>query len=153
MFSVGKLFAMAAIVALALGVARWPTFDTGFYSITIRNRGYGFGMDFWALSVGAIFALISASYYWFPIIFSRSMNHRMSLFHFWLSAIAAFSFLLLAPGIPALSPARGAAVSGDRALTGMLVTAAISTILFLVVQAIFVASLVWSAFFGETFGR
>lgn len=153
MLSVGKLFAIAAIVALVLGVARWPTFGTGFYAITIKNRAYGFGPDYWAFSVGAMFALFSASYYWFPIFFSRSMNSRISLLHFWLSALAAFAFLLLAPVIHALTSPRDTAVSNDRAMTIVLVIAVISTILFLVAQIVFMASFLWSAFYGKTIGR
>jgi cytochrome c oxidase subunit I len=140
-------------VALVLGVARWPTFGTGFYGITIKNRGYVFGPDYWAFSVGAIFALFSALYYWFPIFFSRSMNSRISLLHFWLSALAAFAFLLLAPVIHALTSPRDTAVSNDRAMTIVLAIAVISTILFLVAQIVFMASFLWSAFSGKTIGR
>jgi cytochrome c oxidase subunit 1 len=153
MLSVGKLFAIAAIVALVLGLARWPTFGTGFYAITIKNRLYGFGPDYWAFSVGAIFALFAASYYWFPIFFSRSMNSRISLLHFWLSALAAFAFLLLAPVIHALTSPRDTAVSNDRAMTIVLAIAVISAILFLVAQIVFMASFLWSAFSGKTIGR
>lgn len=53
MLSVGKLFAIAAIVALVLGFVRWPTFGTGFYAITIKNRVYGFGPDYWAFALTA----------------------------------------------------------------------------------------------------
>jgi hypothetical protein len=65
MYSVGKLFAIAAILTLVLGFARWPS-GTGVYSINFKNRGYGFGPDFWAFTVGAIFAVLAAVYLWFP---------------------------------------------------------------------------------------
>jgi heme/copper-type cytochrome/quinol oxidase subunit 1 len=152
MLSVGKLFAIAAIAALVLGVARWPASGTGFNGITIKNRVYGFGPDTWAFSVGAIFALFAAFYYWFPILFSRSLGSRTSHLHFWLSALAAFGFLVLAPGLQALSARRDAAVSegtltaaGQRAMMAALIVLNISPLLFLLAQAIFLASLVWSA--------
>jgi heme/copper-type cytochrome/quinol oxidase subunit 1 len=69
------------------------------------------------------------------------MNSRISLLHFWLSALAAFAFLLLAPVIHALTSPRDTAVSSDRAMTIVLVIAVISTILFLVAQIVFMASL------------
>jgi hypothetical protein len=152
MLSTGKLFAIAAIAALLLGVARWPAFGTGFYAITIKNRVYGFGQDLWAFSTGAIFALLAASYYWFPIFFSRSMNSRMSLLHFWPSALAAFAFLLV-PGIYTLTSPRSTAVPSDRAMMVILTVATMSAVLFLIAQIIFVASFLWSAYFAETFGQ
>jgi cytochrome c oxidase subunit I len=150
MLSVGKLFAIGAIAALVLGVARWPASATGFNAITVRNRVYGFSSDTWAFSVGAVFALFAAFYYWFPILFSRSLGSRTSHVHFWLSALAALGFLVLAPGL--VSASRSAAVSegtltaaGQRATITALVILNISPLLFLVAQAIFVASLAWSA--------
>jgi len=152
MRSAGKLFAIAAIAALVLGVAGWPASRTGFNSITIRNRVYGFGPETWAFSVGAIFALFAAFYYWFPILFSRSLGSRTSHLHFWLSALAAFGFLVLAPGLQALTAPRVAVVSertltaaGQRAMMAVLVVLNISPLLFVLAQAIFIASLVWIA--------
>ena len=149
MFSVGKLFALAAIFALVLGVARWPTLGTGYYEITIKNRSYGFGPDYWAFSVGAIFAVFAAVYYWFPILFSRSLSFWVSHLHFWLSALSAFGFLLLAPGLQALIAPRDSAWSSQRAIMAVLGVATISTILFLVAQFIFVVSFFWSAIYGK----
>jgi cytochrome c oxidase subunit I len=145
MSSVGKLFAIAAILVLIVGVLRWPTLGTGYYSIAIRNRGYAFGQDYWAFSIGAIFAALAAVYYWFPVLFSRSLGVWISQLHFWLSAVAAFGFLLLAPGLQELIAPRGLASSSQRADATVLGVAIISTMLFLVAQFIFVASFFWSA--------
>jgi len=142
--SVGRLFAVAAILVLVLGVARWPTLSNGFYSITFKNRSYGFGPDYWAFSVGAIFALFAAVYYWFPILLSRSLSIRVSLVHFWLSAFAAFGFLLLAPGL-VLIASRGLASASQRAVVAGLGVAIVSMMLFSVAQFVFVASFFWSA--------
>jgi len=95
MISVGKLFAVAAILALVVGFVRWP--QTGFYTITIKNRAYGLGSEYWAFAIAAIFALLAAAYYWLPILISLDLVHSVSLLHFCLSAISAFAFLLLLP--------------------------------------------------------
>jgi hypothetical protein len=99
MLSVGKLFAVAAIIALIVGFISWPQPETGFYTITLKNRAYGFGVEYWAFSLGAIFAVLAAAYYRFPIVFTHALNSRMSNLHFWLSAFSAVGFLILAPGI------------------------------------------------------
>src|SRR5256885_9119320 len=95
MLSVGKLFAVAAILALMLGFARWPSPGTGAYTITIRDRAYGFGPEYWAFTMGAVFAVFAAVYYWFPIVLP--LNSRMSNIHFWLSAFSACGFLIVEP--------------------------------------------------------
>src|ERR1700722_12565312 len=110
MLSVGKLFSIAAIVVLILGLIRRPR-GTGFFAITIRNRSYGVSPDFWAFSIGAIFAVFAAVYYWFPIFFSRSLSSRISHLHFWLSTSAALAFLLLPPGLEALGAQRNNGVA------------------------------------------
>ena len=87
MLSVGKLFAVAAILALVVGFVRWS--QTGFYTITIKNRAYGLGSEYWVFSIAAIFAVLAAAYYWLPILISLDLGHSVSLLHFWLSAISA----------------------------------------------------------------
>ena len=148
MVSVGRQFTIAAILTLMLGFARWPA-RTGFYAVTIESRAYGFGPDYWAFSVGAIFAVFAAVYYWFPIAFSRSLSSRMSHFHFWLSALAAFGFLVLAPGLQAVSAPPGATVSEKRTEVATLLIAIFSALAFLVAQTIFVASAFWNALYGK----
>jgi hypothetical protein len=142
MLSVGKLFAIAAILALMLGFARWPS-GTGAYTITIKSRAYGFGPEYWAFTMGAIFAVFAAIYYWFPIVLP--LNSRMSNLHFWLSAFSAFGFLVLAPGIAFIGP-RSVAMSQDHAVIATLVIAFLSLLVFLIAQTIFAVSCFWSAF-------
>ena len=152
MLSVGKHFAIAAILAMLLGFVRWPQPATGFWAITIKNRAYGYGFDYWAFSWGAVFAAFAAFYYWFPAVFSRSLSERMTQVHFWFSALAAFGFLLLVPALSALTAPRAAAVSGAAVAvrsgaeaTASLVIMLISSLLFLVAQGIFVATVCWEA--------
>lgn len=147
MLSVGKLFAVAAIIALIVGFISWPQPETGFYTITLKNRAYGFGVEYWAFSIGAIFAVLAAAYYWFPIVFTHALNSRMSNLHFWLSAFSAVGFLILAPGITFIAR-RGALVSEDYAVITTLVVAFLSLLFFLVGQAIFVINCFWSAFYS-----
>jgi cytochrome c oxidase subunit 1 len=149
MSSVGRLFAIAAILVLVLGVARWPTLGTAFYTFNIKNRGYGFGPDHYAFFLGAVFAFYAAVYYWFPLLSSRSLIVWTSHLHFWLSAVAAFGFLLLAPGIEALLAPQGLGSSSQRAIIAVLGVAIISTMLFLVAQFIFFASFFWTAAHGN----
>jgi len=148
MLSVGKLFAITAILALMVGFVRWPP-GTGLYTITIKNRAYGFGSDYWAFSIGAIFAMLAAAYYWFPVVFSLKLGDLSSHLHFWLSAISAFAFLLLPPGWQAFTSLRTTVLSGERGTLAILLIMTVSALLFLVAQAIFVGACVWSAFYAR----
>jgi cytochrome c oxidase subunit I len=152
MYSVGKLFAIAAILVLVLGVFRWPPAGTGQYVINIKNRGYGFPLQYWAFTIGALLAAFAAVYYWFPILFSRTLRYRMSYLHFWFSALAAFGFLLLAPGLDAVAEPHGGAMTSQRAVIAVLVIAGISTLLFLAAQLVFVANVLWSVIYADKMG-
>jgi len=148
MISVGKLFAVAAILALVVGFVRWPQPQTGFYTITIKNRAYGLGSEYWAFAIAAIFALLAAAYYWLPILISLDLVHSVSLLHFWLSAISAFAFLLLLPVWNAFTRLRNM-MSEERGAVAILVIMVVSTLLFLLAQVIFVVACVWSVFYGR----
>ena len=146
MLSVGKLFAVAAILALVVGFVRWS--QNGFYTITIKNRAYGLGSEYWAFPIAAIFAVLAAAYYWLPILISLDLGHSVSLLHFWLSAISAFAFLLLLPlwnGFTRLTNS----MAEERGAVAILAIMVISTLLFLLAQVIFVVACVWSAFYGR----
>ena len=148
MLSVGKLFAVAAVLALVVGFVRWPQPQTGFYTITIKNRAYGLGSEYWVFSIAAIFAVLAAAYYWLPILISLDLGHSVSLLHFWLSAISAFAFLLLLPlwnGFTRLTNS----MAEERGAVAILAIMVISTLLFLLAQVIFVVACVWSVFYGR----
>src|SRR5215469_1353247 len=147
MLSVGKLFAVAAILALLVGFVRWPQPQT-VYTITIKNRAYGLGSEYWAFPIAAIFALLAAAYYWLPILISLDLGHSVSLLHFSLSAISAFAFLLLLPVWNAFTRLRNV-ISEERGAVAILVIMVVSTLLFLLAQVIFVVACVWSVFYGR----
>ena len=140
MLSVRKLFAITAILALMVGFVRWPQPGTGFYTITIKNRAYGFGSDYWAFSIGAIFAMLAAAYYWFPVVLSLKLGDFVSHLHFWLSTISAFAFLLLLPGWQAFTSLRTTVLSGERGSLAILLIMTVSALLFLLAQTIFVGA-------------
>jgi len=150
MLSIGKLFAAAAILALVVGFVRWPQPETFFYTITIRNRAYGFGSEYWAFSIGAIFAMLAAAYYWFPVVLSLDLGHFVSHLHFWLSVVSAFAFLLLLPGWQAFTASRPTLLSTDRGSFAVLLIVSVCALLFLLAQAIFIAACVWNAFSGRS---
>lgn len=145
---IGKLFALAAISALMLGIVPWPSLRAGGYTIAVGDRSYGFGLEYWAFSAGAIFAVFSALYYWLPIFFPQSLNIRMSYLHFWLSAAAAFGFLLLGPGLQALGTSRKGAAP-EKYVIATLVIAIVSALLFFAAQAIFIVNCLRYITFGK----
>jgi hypothetical protein len=147
MLSVGKLFAVAAILALIVGFVPWPVEKTGLYTISIGNRAYGFSADYWAFSVGAVFAVLAALYYWLPFIFSLHLSVLASNLHFWLSAIPAFAILLLVPVWQTLARSTPSTASGERGAITIVVVSAVSILLFLVAQSIFLLNCVWSALY------
>lgn len=148
MLSVGKLFAVAAILALVVGFVPWPQPQTGFYTITIKNRAYGLGSEYWAFSIGAVFALLAAAYCWFPLVLSLRLGRFVSHLHFWLSAASAFASLLFLPVWDVFPSLRRTLISDERGSVAILVIAASSTLIFLLAQIIFAAACVWSAISG-----
>jgi heme/copper-type cytochrome/quinol oxidase subunit 1 len=146
MRSVGKLFAVAAILALVVGFVRWPLPQNGFYTITIKNRAYGLGSDYWAFPIGAVFAALAVAYYWLPLMLSLRLGEFVSHLHFWLSAVSAFAFLLLLPVWNAFPSLRRSFVSDERGSIAILVIAGVSTLLFLLAQIIFATACLWNAF-------
>lgn len=142
MLSIGKLFAVAAILVLVVGFIPWPVEKVGVYTITIKNVAYGFSSDYWAFSVGALFATLAALYYWLPFILSLNLSAPASHIHFWLSTISALAILLLVPGWQALTNSRPP--SDERGTIAVLLVTAVSILLFLLAQLVFVAACVWS---------
>jgi heme/copper-type cytochrome/quinol oxidase subunit 1 len=149
MLSVGKLFAVAAILALIVGFISWPQPETGFYTITFRNRSYGFGSDYWAFSIGAIFAVLAASYRWLPSVFSLQLNGLVTHLHFWLSAISAFAFLLVVPGWQAFASSRATALSGEQGSIAQFLVLTVATMLFLFAQVLFVGGCIWGILYSR----
>ena len=147
MLSVGKLFAIAAILALVVGFVPWSVEKTGAYTINIGNRAYGFSADYWAFSVGAVFALLAALYYWLPFVFSLHLSALASNLHFWLSAIPAFAVLLLIPVWQTLAKSTPSTAPGERGAITIVVVSAISILLFLVAQFVFLLNCLWSALY------
>ncbi|PYU28535.1 MAG: hypothetical protein DMG32_02435 [Acidobacteria bacterium] len=147
MLSIGKLFAAAAIVMLLVGFIRWPVERVGVYTITIKNRAYGFSSDYWAFSVGAIFAVIAVAYYWISFVLSLRLGMLASNLHFWMSASAAVVVLVLLPAWETFSSR--SIVSDDRAALGVLAVTAVSILLFLIAQIIFIVNCIWSALYSR----
>jgi len=147
MLSVGKLFAIAAILALIAGFVPWPVEKTGVYTINVGNRAYGFSTDYWAFSVGAIFAVLATLYYWLPFFLSLHLSALASNLHFWLSAIPAFAVLLLIPVWQTLTPSTPSAGTGERGAIAVLLVTAVSVLLFLLAQFVFFVNCVWSALY------
>lgn len=145
MHSAGKLFAIAAMAALVGSVVRWPWQGTGYHVIKLKEGLYSIGPDYWAVSIGAVFALFAALYHWFPILFSFSLSSRMSLLHFSLSAVAAIAFLVIGPWFQAVSSGRLRDLSTDHAM----IIAPVAAILFLAAQLIFLANVILGAFFAK----
>jgi len=152
MLPAGKLFAIAAILALLVGVLRLPAWEKAGYAFTIgRSAAAGHDLrvaapaeEYWAFCVGAIFAVFAAIYYWFPLLFSRTINTQVSQLHFWMSTLAAFAFLF-APALQVMFKSWS-----ERAVsTVILAIAALSCLLFLIAQVIFVAGISWSAAYGK----
>src|SRR5712692_1622247 len=147
----GKLFAIAAILALLVGVLHWPDWEKGGYVFTMGRGGtpghdarVAVASEYSAFCAGAIFAVFAVIYYWFPILFSRSLSERVSQLHFWISTLAAFAFLF-APVVPTLFKGRS-----ERTLsTTVLIIAVLSSLFFLIAQVVFAVGLSWSATHGK----
>ncbi|MFC7200121.1 cbb3-type cytochrome c oxidase subunit I [Halospeciosus flavus] len=145
------LFAVGAIANFVVGgvtgvfVAAVPVDD--FLHGTIYVVGH-----FHFLFVGTIvFALFSASYYWYPLFTGRTYNHTLAAIHFWLSmAGVVFAFgAMLVMGMDGL-PRRMAAY--PPAFAGAQQFATVAAFVLGVGQLVWLWNVVRSLWHGESVG-
>jgi cytochrome c oxidase subunit 1 len=104
------------------------------------------------MAMAGVFAIFSATYFWFPKMFGRMMNERLGRLHFWITLFGAYATFLPMHllGI-AGHPRRYSDLTGVQYVTAMaplqrfLTVAAIVT---LAGQLIFLVNLFWSMLKG-----
>ena len=104
------------------------------------------------MAMAGVFALFSATYFWFPKMFGRMMNERLGQWHFWITLLGAYATFMPMHllGI-AGHPRRYSELSGVQYVTAMaplqkFVT--VAAIVTLAGQIIFLVNLFWSMFKG-----
>jgi cytochrome c oxidase subunit 1 len=104
------------------------------------------------MAMAGVFAIFSATYFWFPKMFGRMMNETLGRLHFWITLLGAYATFMPMHllGI-AGHPRRYSELSGVQYVTAMaslqkfITLAAVVT---LVGQIIFLVNLLWSMLRG-----
>jgi len=105
------------------------------------------------MAMAGVFAIFSATYFWFPKMFGRMMNETLGRWHFWITLFGAYATFVPMHllGI-AGHPRRYSELSGVQYVTAMaplqkFVT--VAAIVTLAGQVIFLVNLFWSMFRGK----
>jgi len=104
------------------------------------------------MGIAALFAVFSATYFWFPKMFGRMMNERMGQIHFWLTFLGAYCTFIPMHflGLEGL-PRRYSSLSETRFGGHLLhLNAFISVVAFVTAaaQLAFLVNFFWSMFKG-----
>jgi cytochrome c oxidase subunit 1 len=104
------------------------------------------------MAMAGVFAIFSATYFWFPKMFGRMMNERLGRWHFWITLFGAYATFMPMHllGI-AGHPRRYSELSGVQYVAAMaplqkFVT--VAAIVTLAGQVIFLVNLFWSMLKG-----
>jgi cytochrome c oxidase subunit 1 len=104
------------------------------------------------MAMAGVFAIFSATYFWFPKMFGRMMNETLGQLHFWITLLGAYATFMPMHllGI-AGHPRRYSELSGVQYVAAMaplqkFVT--IAAIIMLAGQIIFLVNLFWSMLKG-----
>ena len=100
------------------------------------------------MAMAGVFAIFSATYFWFPKMFGRMMNERLGRWHFWITLAGAYATFVPMHllGI-AGHPRRYSELTGVQYLTAMLPLQrfiTVAAIITLAGQLIFLINLFWS---------
>jgi cytochrome c oxidase subunit 1 len=105
------------------------------------------------MAMAGVFAIFSATYFWFPKMFGRMMNESLGRWHFWITLLGAYATFMPMHllGI-AGHPRRYSELSGVQYVAAMaplqkFVT--LAAIVTLAGQIIFLVNLFWSMFKGR----
>jgi cytochrome c oxidase subunit 1 len=109
------------------------------------------------MAMAGLFAVFSATYFWFPRMFGRMMNERLGRIHFWLTLFGAYATFLPMHllGI-AGHPRRYSELSGVQYVAAMLPLQkfiTVAAIVMLAAQFIFLFNLFWSMRRGPAAGQ
>ena len=104
------------------------------------------------MAMAGLFAVFSATYFWFPKMFGRMMNERLGRWHFWITLVGAYAtfFPMHLLGI-AGHPRRYSDLTGVQYVAAMLPLQKFITIAAIVTlagQLIFLVNLFWSMLQG-----
>jgi len=105
------------------------------------------------MAMAGVFAIFSATYFWFPKMFGRMMNETSGRWHFWITLFGAYATFMPMHllGI-AGHPRRYSELSGVQYVTAMAPLQKFITVAVIVTlagQVIFLVNLFWSMFKGR----
>ena len=104
------------------------------------------------MAMAGVFAIFAATYFWFPRMFGRTMNHRLGVLHFWITLFGAYAIFMLMHilGI-AGNPRRYSELTGVQylaALAPMHKFVTMAAIITISGQCLFLVNFFWSMFKG-----
>jgi len=82
-FKTAMMFAMGFVVMFTIGGVTGVALANGGVDTYMQDTYYVIAHFHYVLSLGAVFSLFAAFYYWFPKMSGRMMNETLGQIHFW----------------------------------------------------------------------
>jgi cytochrome c oxidase subunit 1 len=156
-FTVPFLFSVGFVSLFISGGLTGPMLAQPALDIYLHDTYFVVAHFHLIMAMAGIFAIFSATYFWFPKMFGRVMNHRLGVLHFWITLFGAYAIfmpmhLLGAAG----NPRRYSELTGVQyvaALAPLHKFITVAAIITIAGQFLFLVNFFWSMFKGAPAGE
>ncbi len=153
-FTVPFLFSIGFVSFFISGGLTGPMLAQPALDIYLHDTYFVLAHFHLIMAMAGIFAIFAATYFWFPKMFGRHMNHRLGVLHFWITLFGAYATFMPMHilGI-AGNPRRYSELTGVQyvaALAPLHKFVTIAAIIVISGQCLFLVNFFWSMFKGAT---
>jgi cytochrome c oxidase subunit 1 len=156
-FTVPFLFSIGFVSLFISGGLTGPMLAQPALDIYLHDTYFVVAHFHLIMAMAGVFAIFAATYFWFPKMFGRAMNHRLGVLHFWFTLLGAYSTFMPMHllGI-AGNPRRYSELTGAQyvaALAPLHKFITLAAIITIGAQFLFLANFFWSMFKGAPAGE
>ena len=156
-FTVPLLFSIGFVSLFISGGLTGPMLAQPALDVYLHDTYFVVAHFHLIMAMAGVFAIFSATYFWFPKMFGRMMNPRLGALHFWITFLGAYAIfmpmhLLGAAG----NPRRYSELTGVQyvaAMTPLHRFVTVAAIITIAAQFLFLVNFFWSMFKGAPAGE
>jgi len=156
-FTVPLLFSIGFVSLFISGGLTGPMLAQPALDVYLHDTYFVVAHFHLIMAMAGVFAIFSATYFWFPKMFGRMMDQRLGALHFWITFLGAYAIfmpmhLLGAAG----NPRRYSELTGVQyvaAMTPLHRFVTVAAIITIAAQFLFLVNFFWSMFKGAPAGE